>query len=286
MKNALIVENLNKSFQVSAFKKKQVLNNITFSIPSGEITGFIGSNGSGKTTSIKCILQFIFPDSGKILFFDHEELSLKVKNKIGFLPERPYIPDYLSVKEFLKMHWNLAKGGNGFEERSIEVIKKVDLSHALDRPLRAFSKGMQQRAAIAQAILMKPDLIILDEPMTGLDPDGRLIVKEIIKDEQKKGTSIFFSSHLLNDMDELCSYIVMVDKGNLKFQGKIEKFYGNQIEDFELLYRDKEGKFVQLNLKSNLVNEKLKQLINENCEIVKVEKIHQTVESAYSQLRG
>jgi len=223
----LKVENLSKVFRGGVFEKdKHVLQSLSFAVPEGKTTGFIGVNGSGKTTSIKCVLDFIRPDSGNIEFFGEKRLTAEVKRRIGYLPERPYYYEFLTALEFLQFHWRLAGAAGDFEARASEVLEEVGLTAAKDRRLRAFSKGMLQRAGMAQALLCKPEFLILDEPMSGLDPDGRALIKDIIRDEQKNGTSIFFSSHLLNDMDELCDHLVVIDDGKLIFQGALTEFAG------------------------------------------------------------
>jgi ABC-2 type transport system ATP-binding protein len=221
----LEVKKLNKTFPGGLFEKsRHVLKDVTFSLPGGETTGFVGSNGSGKTTSIKCMLDFMRPDSGEILFFGNP-LNLQAKRRIGYLPERPYLYEFLSGMEFLRLHWNLVQESDkDFINRAHEALKRVDLFEARDIKLRQYSKGMLQRVGIAQAILNKPDLLILDEPMSGLDPDGRGLVKDILREEAKRGTSLFFSSHLLQDMEELCSHLVVINKGAVLYDGDLSPF--------------------------------------------------------------
>ncbi|MGZ3771409.1 MAG: ABC transporter ATP-binding protein [Bdellovibrio sp.] len=222
----LSVEKLNKTFKGGLFEKdRHILKNVSFSIPTGKTTGFVGSNGSGKTTTIKCIFDFVRPDSGQINFFG-KPLSSESKTKIGYLPERPYLYEFLTAQEFLRLHWNLCYGSSlkDFHERANESLKKVGLFEVKNQRLRTFSKGMLQRVGIAQAILTKPDLLILDEPMSGLDPDGRAMVKDILREEQKRGVSLFFSSHLLQDMEELCSHLVVINKGQILYDGVLNSF--------------------------------------------------------------
>lgn len=237
----LEVKKLNKIFPGGLFEKpRHVLKDVTFSLPEGETTGFVGSNGSGKTTSIKCMLEFMRPDSGEILFFG-KPLNLAAKTRIGYLPERPYLYEFLTGIEFLKLHWNLVQESNkDFLERAHEVLKRVDLFDSRDKKLRQYSKGMLQRVGIAQAIINKPDLLILDEPMSGLDPDGRGLVKDILRDEAKRGTSLFFSSHLLLDMEELCSHLVVINKGVVLYDGELSPFM-NQYASLEDAFRFAKG---------------------------------------------
>ncbi len=224
--SVLEISKLNKTFKGGLFEKdRQVLSDVTFALPEGQTSGFVGSNGAGKTTTIKCIFDFIRPDSGQILFFG-KPLSPAAKTRIGYLPERPYLYEFLTGMEFLRLHWSLCYGSTlgDFYNRAQEALKKVDLLAAKDRRLRTYSKGMLQRVGIAQAILTRPDLLILDEPMSGLDPDGRAMVKDILKEEQRRGVSLFFSSHLLQDMEELCTHLVVINRGQIIYDGQLNSF--------------------------------------------------------------
>lgn len=247
---SLVVQNLNKVFKGGLFEKdKLVLKNVNFQVEKGVTTGFVGVNGSGKTTSLKCVLGFIHPTSGGVHFFENQILSSEIKNKIGYMPERPYFYEFLKAEEFLKFHWDLGGGGPGFEVACNEVLGRVNLLSAKKTVLRKFSKGMLQRVGLAQAIIKKPEFLILDEPMSGLDPDGRFLIKKIMKEEQARGTTIFFSSHLLHDMEELCRDIVVIDQGQIIYQGELKKFLNfseGETLDLELAFqRFRENQQVQ-----------------------------------------
>jgi ABC-2 type transport system ATP-binding protein len=221
----LKVKNLQKTFKTHFYEKPhQVLKNLSFEVHPGRTTGFVGVNGAGKTTTLKCALGFVRPDSGEIHFFNKGPLDSELKKRLGYLPERPYYYDFLTASQFLKFHWDLTGAGEGFNARAEEILQKVNLKGVMDRYLRSFSKGMLQRIGLAQALLRSPELLILDEPMSGLDPDGRVLIKEIIHEEKKKGTTLFFSSHLLGDMDELCDDLVVINQGQLIFEGSLKDF--------------------------------------------------------------
>ncbi len=225
---ALVVNNISKSFRPDFYKKPStVLKNMSFDVTEGHFVGFIGPNGAGKTTTIKCLMEFIFPDSGSIEFFNNSNL-LESKKRIGFLPERPYFQEFLTGLEFLKLHWSLSgQPSQGFDLRSAEVFDQVKLAHAKDKKLRDYSKGMLQRIGIAQALLAKPDFLILDEPMSGLDPDGRILIKDILKSLRFQKITLLMSSHLLEDVEELCDDLVIVHKGETLYSGNINKFKEN-----------------------------------------------------------
>ncbi len=225
----LKVKDLNKTFRSNLFEKpNQVLKNLSFEIESGHTTGFVGVNGAGKTTTLKCALGFVFADSGSVNFFNQGILNSQSKKKLGYLPERPYYYDFLTANQFLKFHWDLTGGGAGFNSAAENILHKVNLKNVANRSLRSFSKGMLQRIGLAQALLREPEFLILDEPMSGLDPDGRILIKKIMQEEKKKGTTLFFSSHLLGDMDELCDDLVVIDQGRLVFQGALKDFAKNK----------------------------------------------------------
>jgi len=242
IENAIQVKNLNKSFKKSFYeKRKQVLKNVSFDVPKNKTTGFVGNNGSGKTTSLKCIFEFIFKDSGDVLFFN-EKMTPKTRKKIGYLPERPYLYEFLTAEEFLKFHLKLS--GMSLVNESVDVLvdetlNKVGLLDAKKKALRSFSKGMLQRAGLAQALVHKPEILVLDEPMSGLDPDGRLMVKDILKEEKKKGITIFFSSHLLQDMEELCDHLVAIHHGEIIYNADLKSFM-SQYPSLEEAFRNKQ----------------------------------------------
>lgn len=221
----LKVQGLVKTFKTNVFEKpQQVLKGLSFEISKGKTTGFVGVNGAGKTTTLKCALGFVHPDEGQITFFNEGPLTSQLKQRMGYLPERPYYYDFLTASQFLKFHWDLTGGGDNFENRAEEVLNKVNLRGVTKKHLRSFSKGMLQRIGLAQALIRSPEFLILDEPMSGLDPDGRILIKDIIREEREKGTTLFFSSHLLGDMDELCDDLVVIDKGQLVYQGTLRDF--------------------------------------------------------------
>lgn len=230
--NAITVQKLNKSLPGQFVGKTQVLFDVSFEVPQGLCCGFVGNNGAGKTTSLKCILEFLTPDTGEILFFG-EKLKVSSRSRIGYLPERPYLYEFLSVWDFLKFHWDLTfDRSEGFAKKAEEVLQLVGLYENRDKVMRKFSKGMLQRAGLAQALIHNPDLLILDEPMSGLDPDGRLMVKNILKELKKQGKTLFFSSHLLEDVEELCEQLVVVHHGKILHSGTLKSFQ-NQFQSLE-----------------------------------------------------
>lgn len=235
--NILEIKNLKKSFRTDFYKPPQhVLKNISFKVNQGQFVGFIGPNGAGKTTTIKCILEFVFPDSGEVLFFN-EKLKLEHRQKIGFLPERPFFQEFLTGIEFLQLHWRLSnKPAQEFAVNALDVLQQVKLVHAQDKKLKEYSKGMLQRIGIAQALITKPEFLIFDEPMSGLDPDGRILIKQILKGLKEKNKTILMSSHLLEDIEELCNQIIIVHAGEVVYSGELAEFTKN-FKTLEEAYR-------------------------------------------------
>ncbi len=236
----LEVKGLTKAFSTGFIPKKtSVLKNVNFSISPGMITGFLGPNGSGKTTTIKCILNLIFADSGEVKYFGQTELTNEILGKIGFLPERPYFYSYLSGAEFLFFYAELSNKFNSkkeINERIDQLLKRVGLEPARDRHLKDYSKGMLQRVGIAQALIHSPKLIILDEPMSGLDPDGRIEVANIIRETASEGTAVFFSSHLLPDAEKLCERLVIMKNGTIVYEGSTKNLLETAAQGWSISY--------------------------------------------------
>lgn len=238
-KNVVEVRNLKKSYRSPMTRKKvEALKGVSFAIHAGTITGFLGANGAGKTTTIKCLFELAFADSGETFFFGKPGLSNEAKSKIGFLPERPYFYDYLTGREFLRFYGQLSGriSRGDLTPRVQTLLERVGLGHAGDRPLRGYSKGMLQRIGIAQALIHKPEFIILDEPMTGLDPDGRHEVREIIREVAGQGTAVFFSSHHLSDAESLCERLVILKKGDLVYEGRTDSLMSQVDSTYQIKF--------------------------------------------------
>jgi ABC-2 type transport system ATP-binding protein len=244
----LEIRNITKKFKTDFYKKPQsVLNGVSFSVDKGQFVGFIGPNGAGKTTTIKCMLEFVFADSGEILFFE-EKFNLEHRRKIGFLPERPFFQEFLTGIEFLKLHWNLSGlSSKEFMQQADFVLDQVKLSHAKFKKLKDYSKGMLQRIGIAQALITKPEFLIFDEPMSGLDPDGRILIKQILRNLKENKMTILMSSHVLEDVEELCDQMVIVHSGVIEYAGRTDDFK-KDFKNLEEAYRHfKKGLVENLN---------------------------------------
>jgi ABC-2 type transport system ATP-binding protein len=211
----LQVDGVRKSFRGDmSLTVREVLHGVSFTAGSGEILGFLGPNGAGKTTTIKIILGLLRPDTGSVRIFGRQSGDRSAMKMTGYLPENPYIYPHLTLTEFLMFCADLSEvPGGEAEARVRHVISLVGLEEHSRRRTKGFSKGMLQRAALAQVMIHDPDLLILDEPFSGLDPIGRKTVRDILLDLKGRGKTIFFSSHILPDMEALCDRACIIKDG-------------------------------------------------------------------------
>lgn len=223
--NVLEVEALEKLFRIGFFRKRvHAVRGIDFTVKQGEIFGLLGPNGAGKTTTIKMVLGLIYPSVGKISLFGRPPGDLEATKRMGYMPENPYIYQYLRPTEFLDLCGRLLGMDRAKrEKRAGELIEQVGLSHAADRPIGKFSKGMMQRIGLAQALLNDPELLILDEPMSGLDPIGRKEVRDVLMEERRRGKTLIFTSHILSDVEMLCDRVVILQNGKVTSRGTLDE---------------------------------------------------------------
>ncbi len=284
--NPLEIKDLRKSYKVGFWGRKQeVLKGVSFKIREGKITGFLGANGAGKTTTIRCLLELAYKDSGQIHFFGQEGFNLKTKKRIGFLPERPYFYEHLTGVEFLTFYNRLSGNlsSKSTAEKINRLLKRVDLLHAKDKALGEYSKGMLQKIGIAQALIHDPELLILDEPMSGLDPDGRYYLSEIIKECAQEGRTVFFSSHLLPDAEKLCEDLVILKNGKVYYEGLAEGFISKMGDASLITYSLGEEKISKkVNSKQELQTE-LDALLKQKANIIEVKR-DQNLEDAFVAL--
>ncbi len=204
---------------VKKYDGNTIINNLNLEIKTGSIFGFLGPNGAGKTTTIKMLVDITSPTAG-VITIDNKKID---KNIIGYMPEDPYFYDHLSAKEFL----NFVAGFFKVHQNIDELLKLVNLEQAKNKKIGNFSKGMKQRLGLAQALINDPKYLFLDEPLDGLDPIGRLEFKEIILQLKKENKTIFFNSHILSDVEEICDKIGVLNKGKLIYSGDLKTFCKN-----------------------------------------------------------
>lgn len=213
--------------------KKQVLSDVSLKVQVWEIYGFLWPNGAWKTTTMKCIMWLIQAESWEIEIFGTPNLSQKDKMKIGFMPENTYLYKHLTGEEFLLFNaWFFWYDRETSHKKVNEVLGKVGLSDAKTKYLKAYSKGMLQRIGLAQAIINDPEILFLDEPMSGLDPIGRKQVRDLLLELNKKGTTIFFNTHILADVELICDTISIINHGRICAHNKAVKDIQWSLEDF------------------------------------------------------
>jgi ABC-2 type transport system ATP-binding protein len=233
----LRTEKLCKTFEVGVRRRRvQAVKDLDLSVREGEIFGFVGPNGAGKTTTIKMLMGLIFPTSGRASIYDAPIPSTEAKRRIGYLPENPSYYDFLTGREALGFFGRLA-GASRSERarREEELLGLVGLADAADRQIRKYSKGMQQRLGIAQALVGAPSFVVLDEPMSGLDPIGRKDVRDLILELKRRGTTVLFSTHILPDVEMLADRVGVILGGRLRDVGRISDLLSPRVHRVDVV---------------------------------------------------
>lgn len=229
---------LTKDYALGFFRKKRkrALDGLTLQAEVGEVFGLLGPNGAGKSTTLKLLLRLIFPTAGTGRILGRELGDVAMHARIGYLPENPYFYDHLTAYELLNYAGELFGLGKGVRRRRVdELIEKVGLRGSEDLALRKFSKGMVQRVGIAQALINDPELIFLDEPMSGLDPLGRREVRDLILELKRAGKTVVFSTHILPDAEMLCDRVAILDRGRLQGCGELRKILSVEVSATEIV---------------------------------------------------
>ncbi|HSD89711.1 MAG TPA: ABC transporter ATP-binding protein [Kofleriaceae bacterium] len=239
MDPAIDVRDLRKTFRTPFRRRKvEALRGVTFTVERGQIFGFVGPNGAGKTTTIRTLMGLIRPTGGSAKILGHEIPSRAARAKLGFLPESPYFYDYLTVGELLDLAGRLFGVPHGVRaKRADELIEKVGLGRARTQSLKKFSKGMLQRAGLAQALMNDPELVVLDEPMSGLDPIGRKEIRDLIVELRDQGKTVFFSSHILTDVEAIADHVAIIARGSLQATGKPTELLGKTVLGIDVTLR-------------------------------------------------
>jgi ABC-2 type transport system ATP-binding protein len=233
---AIETENLTKDFMVGFWRPRpyRALDGLTLAVEPGEVFGFLGPNGAGKSTTLKLLMQLIFPSAGSARILGRPVGDVSVRKRIGFLAENPYYYDYLTAEEVLTYFAKLLAVHN-VSSRVSKVLDEVGIGGERRLRLRQFSKGMLQRVGLAQAILNEPEVVFLDEPMSGLDPIGRREVRDLILRLRARGCTVFFSSHILSDAETLCSRVAIMAQGRLAAIGRISEMVAFEPKGWELV---------------------------------------------------
>jgi ABC-2 type transport system ATP-binding protein len=231
--NAIEIKGLYKQFTGKRMTKVEALKGLDLEIAAGEVFGFLGPNGAGKSTTIKLVMGLLRPTSGTAHIMGMDAGQAESRRHVGYLPENPAFYDYLSAEEYISFVGSQFRMEPSLlARRSEEVLKRLDLWEARKRPMRGYSKGMVQRVGLAQALVHNPDVYILDEPMSGLDPIGRALVKDIILDLKKNGKSVFFSTHITDDVEKVCDRVGVIVKGSLVALDRVEHILRSGVEGY------------------------------------------------------
>lgn len=249
------IENLSKDYEVGFWKKRKVraLESLNLQVEGGQIFGFLGGNGAGKTTTIKILMSLIFPTIGRARILGEDISRVKMHSRIGYCPENPYFYDYLTARELMNYFGELfGLDANKRSQKTKELLTKVGLDEKdWNKQLRKFSKGMLQRVGLAQSLINEPEIVFLDEPMSGLDPIGRREVRELIAELREKGVTVFMSTHILSDIEALCDNVAILRKGKLAATGNLH----------DLLAQSGERQTFEINLKG-MTAESLQSALN------------------------
>ena len=247
--SAIEITELTKDYALGFWRKrpKRVLDGLSISVAPGEVFGLLGPNGAGKSTTLKILLLLIFPTSGTALILGLPLGDVGVHSRIGFLPENPYFYDHLTATEFLDYCGALF--GLSESERRHRVDKLLDrvgLAESRDIPVRKFSKGMVQRIGIAQALINEPEVVILDEPMSGLDPIGRREVRDLILDLREEGKTVLFSTHILSDAESICDRVAILDRGRLQGCGDLREILRMETASTEVVVENPSAEVLEV----------------------------------------
>jgi ABC-2 type transport system ATP-binding protein len=245
--NAIEIQGLTKSFTGPRMRRVEALKGIDLQVGKGEVFGFLGPNGAGKSTTIKSLMGLIRPTAGTVRLNGIDASDPASRRNVGYLPENPAFYEYLSAQEYLTFVGRaFGMAPKQVKEQSEQSLRRLELWDARSRPIRGYSKGMVQRLGVAQALLHDPEIYIMDEPMSGLDPLGRALVKEIIRELRGEGKSVFFSTHITNDVESVCDRVGVILDGTLRIVERVDRIMAGGITGYLLRSCSPEGEREQI----------------------------------------
>ena len=231
------IDHLSKDYR-SGFllRRVRVLDNLSLEVREGEVVGFLGPNGAGKTTTLKILMGLVYPSEGSACIWGESSTRVSVRRDVGYLPESPYFYDYLTGRELMAFYAKLY-GMSDPKERIESLMQLVGLNKAAHLQLRKYSKGMLQRIGLAQALVHDPPLVILDEPMSGLDPIGRKEIRDILFRLKDRGKTVFFSTHILSDAEAICDRVGIIVRGRLRSVGALSELVSLKVRTYEVAFK-------------------------------------------------
>jgi ABC-2 type transport system ATP-binding protein len=284
---ALEIQNLCKVFIEKKYKTVEAIKNLNLDIEQGEVFGFLGPNGAGKSTTIKCLMGLIQPTSGTATIMGEPIGSVAARRQVGFLPENPAFYEYLSAEEYLLFVGQIFHMSDGLLLRRVEeTLKLLELWDARKRQMRSYSKGMVQRVGLAQVLIHDPAFYILDEPMSGLDPLGRALVKNIILDLKKRGKSVFFSTHITDDVEKVCDRVGVINKGQLQIVDRVDTILQRGVEGYTVLVINPDGSSEERFVEKADLQSFIQQALNTQCVLEKVEPRRKDMEAFFLEIVG
>jgi ABC-2 type transport system ATP-binding protein len=280
--SALSIKGLSKSYRGIKLQKVNALVNLDLEIVPGEVFGFLGPNGAGKSTTIKSIMGLIRPTTGGVQVFGVPASDPISRCRIGYLPENPSFFDFMTAREYLVFVGSTYEMDRATLQKETErVLDLLDLAHSADRPIKGYSKGMVQRLGLGQALVHDPDMYILDEPMSGLDPIGRALVKDIICDLRHRGKTVFFSTHITADVEAVCDRVGVISKGVLEALDSVVSILEKGIEGYAIRYCRPEGLDEEKIVTRENIDATIRQLLDSRAIILSVEPKRKDMESFF-----
>jgi len=280
--NAIEITGLCKQFTGKRMTKIEALKGLDLTVAAGEVFGFLGPNGAGKSTTIKLVMGLLRPTSGNAKIMGIDVGLTESRRRVGFLPENPAFYDYLCAEEYVAFVGSQFRMESAqLASRSEDVLKRLDLWDARKRPMRSYSKGMIQRVGLAQALVHDPDVYILDEPMSGLDPIGRALVKEIICDLKKLGKTVFFSTHITADVEAVCDRVGVIANGVLEALDSVDSILEKGVIGYAIRFCHLEGMDEEKLVSREGLDATIRQLLESKVVIKAIEPKRKDMESFF-----
>lgn len=282
---AIEIVGLGKVFKGKKGAVVEALKGISLSVGQGEVFGFLGPNGAGKSTTIKCLMGLLQPTSGTATIMGRAISAAAARQAVGYLPENPAFYDYLTAEEYLQFVGRVFKMPEALlARRTEEMLKLLELWDARKRQMRGYSKGMVQRVGLAQTLIHDPDVYILDEPMSGLDPIGRALVKEIILDLKKRGKCVFFSTHITDDVEKVCDRVGVINKGSLPVVDHVESILQRGVQGYAVRLTTADGRSEESFVERDELQPFIRQSVAGQKSIEKIEPRRKDMEAFFLEI--